>query len=282
MKPDQERVRNLLTDTVTLLCKNGLTFSDQLRIEGLLGVSIDNSDVFFVHISEKFSTGIEKKQSEPVTEYTNQEAVSEQQSSAEDASQQSPHQQFTAPSSPAPSPRHQARESPCSSPSVPVQASSPLACIESPNVKLEPVEEYDDLVIMDEPNQEVIAKVARQASIVAGRRRVLGGHQRSQSSSGQSQHGEYPDWEGDLGEPPAKRRFSMSESSENGAYVTMHGQDQGWADLSGVGDPVGQSYSGAGGGYDMALPGCSAWAAPSQSQQSQEMVRSCVLAFFQL
>ncbi len=54
LKPDQERVKNLLTDTVTLLCKNGLLFNEELRIEGLLGVTLDNKDAFFVHISEKY------------------------------------------------------------------------------------------------------------------------------------------------------------------------------------------------------------------------------------
>ncbi len=64
MKPDQERVKNLLTDTVTLLCKNGLFFNDELRIEGLLGVTIDNKDAFFVHISEKFMSVNDKDDSD--------------------------------------------------------------------------------------------------------------------------------------------------------------------------------------------------------------------------
>ena len=54
MKPDQERVRNLLTDTVTLLCKNGLHYQKELRVQGLLGITLDNKDVFVVHINEKF------------------------------------------------------------------------------------------------------------------------------------------------------------------------------------------------------------------------------------
>lgn len=54
MKPDQERVKNLLLDTVTLLCKNSLQYESKLRVEGLLGVSVDDNDVFFLHISENF------------------------------------------------------------------------------------------------------------------------------------------------------------------------------------------------------------------------------------
>ena len=57
MKPDQERVKNLLTDTVTLLCRNGLSFHDELRVEGLIGITVDNNEVFLVHINQKFGGG---------------------------------------------------------------------------------------------------------------------------------------------------------------------------------------------------------------------------------
>ena len=58
MKVDQERVRNLLTDTVTLLCKNGLQYQTELRVQGVLGITLDNNDVFIVHINEKFGGDI--------------------------------------------------------------------------------------------------------------------------------------------------------------------------------------------------------------------------------
>ena len=58
MRPDQERVRNLLTDTVTLLCKNGLQYQTELRVQGVLGITLDNNDVFIVHINEKFGGDI--------------------------------------------------------------------------------------------------------------------------------------------------------------------------------------------------------------------------------
>ena len=44
MKPDQERVKNLLTDTISMLCRNGLAYNDELKIEGLLGITIDNNE----------------------------------------------------------------------------------------------------------------------------------------------------------------------------------------------------------------------------------------------
>ena len=58
MRPDQERVRNLLTDTVTLLCKNGLQYQTELRVQGVLGITLDNNDVFIVHINDKFGGDI--------------------------------------------------------------------------------------------------------------------------------------------------------------------------------------------------------------------------------
>lgn len=53
MKPEQDRVRILLTDTISLLCKNGLTYSKELRVQGLLGITLDSEEVFIVHINEK-------------------------------------------------------------------------------------------------------------------------------------------------------------------------------------------------------------------------------------
>jgi len=53
MKADQARVRDLLTQTITLMCKNGLEFSHDLRVEGLLAVTVDGTDVFVIHMDEK-------------------------------------------------------------------------------------------------------------------------------------------------------------------------------------------------------------------------------------
>lgn len=52
MKADQERVSKLLSETVTLLCKNGLIYRDGIKIQGLLGVTLDKTDIFIVHIDE--------------------------------------------------------------------------------------------------------------------------------------------------------------------------------------------------------------------------------------
>lgn len=52
MKSDQERVKHLLTDTVTLLCRNGLQFRKQLKVQGLLGITLDDNEVFLIQIDE--------------------------------------------------------------------------------------------------------------------------------------------------------------------------------------------------------------------------------------
>src|SRR6218665_1936639 len=52
LKADQQRVTALLTETVTLLCKNGLHFKSQFKIEGLIGITLDQEDIFLVNINE--------------------------------------------------------------------------------------------------------------------------------------------------------------------------------------------------------------------------------------
>lgn len=52
MKADQERVSKLLSETVMLLCKNGLIYKDEIKIQGLLGITLDKTDIFIVHINE--------------------------------------------------------------------------------------------------------------------------------------------------------------------------------------------------------------------------------------
>lgn len=50
MRADRERVSKLLTDTVTLLCKNGLIYSRDIKVQGLLGITLDGTDVFLVQV----------------------------------------------------------------------------------------------------------------------------------------------------------------------------------------------------------------------------------------
>ena len=52
IKADLERVKTVLKDTITFLCRNGLTFKSNLCVEALIGVTLDDDDVFLISIHE--------------------------------------------------------------------------------------------------------------------------------------------------------------------------------------------------------------------------------------
>lgn len=52
LKPDQQRVCTMLKDTITLLCKNGLSFKKKFSIEAVIGVTLDDEYMFHVSLSE--------------------------------------------------------------------------------------------------------------------------------------------------------------------------------------------------------------------------------------
>ena len=57
LKPEQQRLKDLLTDTITLLCKNGLQFSKEFSVDALIGITLDNNEVFLVRIDESVKSG---------------------------------------------------------------------------------------------------------------------------------------------------------------------------------------------------------------------------------
>ncbi len=61
MKQDQQKLRDLLKETITLLCKNGLAYTDQFSVEALIGITLDKDDVMLVSISETVSTTLSSK-----------------------------------------------------------------------------------------------------------------------------------------------------------------------------------------------------------------------------
>ena len=52
LKEDQAKVKALLTEAITVLCKNGLTYRAEFSVEGLLGITLDNDEVFLISINE--------------------------------------------------------------------------------------------------------------------------------------------------------------------------------------------------------------------------------------
>ena len=49
---ERDRVKALLTEAVTLLCKNSLHYQNEVEIEGLIGITLDRSEVLLVSIHD--------------------------------------------------------------------------------------------------------------------------------------------------------------------------------------------------------------------------------------
>jgi len=54
MKPEQERIRSLLVDTISLLCRNGLSFENELRVQAVIGITVDKEECLVVHVNKCF------------------------------------------------------------------------------------------------------------------------------------------------------------------------------------------------------------------------------------
>ena len=61
LKEDKERMRSLVTETLTLLCKNGLSFNKQFTLNALIGINLDSDKEFHFIVSETFSNSLEDK-----------------------------------------------------------------------------------------------------------------------------------------------------------------------------------------------------------------------------
>lgn len=59
MKSEQERVRTLLLSTITQLCQNGLIYKKDLRVQGLLAITIDDSDILVVQLNETIEAEVD-------------------------------------------------------------------------------------------------------------------------------------------------------------------------------------------------------------------------------
>jgi len=51
MLEERERLRKLLCDTVSMLCRNSLPHQRGIRIQGVIGITVDEEEVFLVHIN---------------------------------------------------------------------------------------------------------------------------------------------------------------------------------------------------------------------------------------
>ena len=71
---DHGKLKDILTDTIMTLCRNGLNYQEELRIEGLLGITIDREDIFLVNINKHIKTVISDVP-QPRTELTSQTEI---------------------------------------------------------------------------------------------------------------------------------------------------------------------------------------------------------------
>ena len=60
-KADQARITALLTEAITVLCKNGLAYQAEFSIEGLLGITLDKQDIFLINIKETVQRELHRK-----------------------------------------------------------------------------------------------------------------------------------------------------------------------------------------------------------------------------
>lgn len=85
MKPEQERIHSLLVDTISLLCRNGLNFENEVRVQAVIGITVDKDECFVVHINKCFER-LEEENCE------NEEQLNESVQQIADAATQSTHE----------------------------------------------------------------------------------------------------------------------------------------------------------------------------------------------
>nr|ANP93620.1 specificity protein 1 [Urechis unicinctus] len=52
MKPEQERLTTVLKDTISLLCKNSLSYDKQVTVQGLIAVTVDKGEVMVIQVND--------------------------------------------------------------------------------------------------------------------------------------------------------------------------------------------------------------------------------------
>ncbi len=50
-------MKNLLAETVTVMCRNSLQYQKSLTVQGLIGITV-NEEVFLVHLNESYSSSL--------------------------------------------------------------------------------------------------------------------------------------------------------------------------------------------------------------------------------
>ena len=289
MKPDQERVKNLLLDTVTLLCKNSLQFENQLRVEGLLGIAIDDKDVFFLHISENFKSAAYLERLEADANACQKDDVAES-------------GECHSPSSKCPDQEEVLQE-----PQVKLNDSVTSQSGESPNhqrddvtIKTETqdvISDDEDVMITGSSDLNPPDSVAQQATMVAGKRRamrrphspskssnspVVQGHTSEMNESEYANNAYSHQEEGDLARSTSYDHYDSGGSFKQetdwdeppNKRQASSGTTHPWPNVAGFGELVAQvaqttfhesEDSQLSTGGDMSQPGCSSWSSQMSS-----------------
>ncbi len=61
LKKTENAIHVMLTDTILALCRNTLPYRGQLAIDGLLGITLDDEEIFLVSIKETATRDIKRK-----------------------------------------------------------------------------------------------------------------------------------------------------------------------------------------------------------------------------
>ena len=61
---DADRMRLLLIESITTLCRSGIHYSESLKVEGLLAITIDEGDVMVVNVNKEYEVPGAKKSTE--------------------------------------------------------------------------------------------------------------------------------------------------------------------------------------------------------------------------
>jgi len=59
MRLEQQRIKRLLTEAISLLCRNSLAFTEDVTVEGLLGITLDKTDILLISINETIQSAFQ-------------------------------------------------------------------------------------------------------------------------------------------------------------------------------------------------------------------------------
>ena len=124
LSAEQERLSSLISETVTLLCRNGLKFKSELKVQGLLGISLDD-EVFLVQIEKSFEEIVDDK------------VAADGQEMGQSSGGESEQEQYRK--------RRKIKRQPVSSPII----------LDSTEIKCEPVNDVDDDLMLLETDTKV-------------------------------------------------------------------------------------------------------------------------------